>query len=149
MRAVVQRVTRASVSVDGAIVGAIDGGLMVLLGVHRDDTDADAAALADKIAHLRVFSDADGKLNRDVIEAGGAVLLVSQFTLCGDARKGRRPSYVTAAGPEEADRLYREVGRRLRSAGLTVAEGIFRASMFVELVNDGPVTILLDSHRVF
>ena len=149
MRAVVQRVSRASVSVDGEVLGAIDHGLVVLVGVALGDGDAEARWLADKIATLRVFPDDEGVMNRSVLEADGAVLAVSQFTLLGDARKGRRPSYVHAAPPDEADRLYRAVIVALRATGLRVAEGRFQAHMQVELVNDGPVTILLDSAKAF
>ena len=149
MRAVVQRVSEASVRVDGRTVAQIGAGLLVLLGVARDDTEADAALLADKVVHLRVFPDDEGRMNRSVLEAGGAVLVVPQFTLYGDARKGRRPSYVDAAPPEEADRLYRHFTARVRASGLEVGEGVFRADMDVSLVNRGPVTLLLDSRRLF
>jgi D-tyrosyl-tRNA(Tyr) deacylase len=149
VRAVVQRVAEASVRVEGRVMGAIGPGLMVLLGVGRGDGQNDAFDLADKIAHLRVFPDEDGKMNRSVGEAGGAILVVPQFTLYGDCRKGRRPSYVDAAPPEEADRLFRCFVERVRAAGLPVAEGVFRADMDVALINRGPVTLLLDSRRLF
>lgn len=149
MRAVVQRVTEASVRVDGAVVGQIGAGVLVLLGVGRGDAAADAEFLADKVAHLRIFPDGAGVMNRSLVEAGGAALVVSQFTLLGDARKGRRPSYVDAAGPEEANRLYEHFCARLRAAGPRVATGTFRAMMDVALVNHGPVTLLLDSRKLF
>jgi len=149
MRAVVQRVAEAAVRVDSAVVGAIGPGLMVLLGVGRGDGEKDADELADKVVHLRVFPDVEGKMNRSVGESGGAVLVVPQFTLYGDCRKGRRPSYVEAAAPEEADRLFRYFVETVRRSGLPVAEGVFRADMDVALVNQGPVTLLLDSRRVF
>lgn len=149
MRAVVQRVARASVRVDGRPVGEIGGGLVVLLGVGRDDGPSDAEYVAGKVADLRIFDDGQGKLNRAVDEAGGEVLLVSQFTLYGDCRKGRRPSFDAAAPPDAARALYEDVARRLRGRGLRVETGEFQALMRVELVNDGPVTVLLDSRRGF
>ncbi|MEA2787339.1 MAG: D-aminoacyl-tRNA deacylase [Candidatus Eremiobacteraeota bacterium] len=149
MRAVIQRVTRASVTVDGRIEGAIERGLVALIGVSVDDTEADAEALAHKIAGLRVFDDGAGAMNLGAAEAGAAVLVVSQFTLLGDARKGRRPSFVTAARGEQAEHLYERVAAGLRAAGLPVATGVFGADMAVELVNDGPVTILIDTKRAF
>jgi D-tyrosyl-tRNA(Tyr) deacylase len=149
MRAVLQRVTRASVTVEGTLVGRIGLGWLVLLGVARGDTDDDADRIADKVANLRAFEDDQGKMNRSVLEVEGDVLVVSQFTLLGDCRAGRRPSFTEAAEPAEADRLYRRVVERLTAAGLTVATGVFRAMMDVELVNDGPVTLLLDSRRLF
>ena len=149
MRAVVQRVNRADVRVEGQSVGAIEAGLLVLLGVHQDDAETDVESMASKIAHLRVMADGAGKMNRSVMDAGGAVLLVSQFTLCGDVRKGRRPNYSSAAPAEVAERRYLQVADRLRGLGLRVALGSFGANMEVESVNDGPVTILLDTHRVF
>ena len=145
MRAVVQRVTRASVSVDGSVVSEIGHGFLVLLGVRSGDAPADAAYLAGKIAGLRVFADEEGRMNRSVVDVGGAVLLVSQFTLYADTRRGRRPSFVEAAAPEEAEPLVRLVAEELRGAGVEVGEGVFGASMSVELVNGGPVTIILDS----
>ena len=147
MRAVLQRVRRASVTVDGRIVGAIGHGLLVLLGVGRDDTDRDAEYVAAKIRDLRLFADADGRMNRSVVEVGGAVLVVSQFTLFGDCRRGRRPSYSGAAPPDRARELYEAVLERLRVHGLPVQAGEFQALMDVELVNHGPVTVLLDSSR--
>lgn len=149
MRAVVQRVAEAAVRVEGRPAGAIGAGLLVLLGVGRGDGEKDADELADKVVHLRVFPDEDGRMNRSVRETGGAVLVVPQFTLYGDCRKGRRPSYVEAAPPEEADRLFRYFTERVRASGLQVAEGVFRADMDVSLVNRGPVTLLLDSRRLF
>jgi MAF protein/D-tyrosyl-tRNA(Tyr) deacylase len=145
MRALLQRVTRASVSVDGAVLGSIGEGLVVLAGVRRGDTRGDCEWIAEKIAGLRIFQDEEGRMNRSVVEAKGAVLLVSQFTLYGDSRKGRRPSFDRAAPPEEAVPLLDELERRLRAAGLVVATGRFGAHMHVDLLNDGPVTILLDS----
>jgi D-tyrosyl-tRNA(Tyr) deacylase len=149
MRAVVQRVSRAEVRVDGIVVGAVERGFLVLLGVARADVEADAAALADKVAALRVFEDDAGKMNLALAEVGGAVLVVSQFTLLGDVRKGNRPSFVEAAPPEQGQALYQEFCELLRAKGLPVATGTFRAMMDVELVNDGPVTILLDSRKAF
>jgi len=146
---VVQRVSEASVRVDGAAVGRIGQGLAVLLGVARDDRERDAEYLADKVLNLRVFPDQEGQMNRSVLDVGGGVLVVSQFTLLGDVRKGRRPSYGEAAPPEEADRLYEHFVERLRPSGLEVATGVFRAMMDVALVNQGPVTILLDSRKQF
>jgi D-tyrosyl-tRNA(Tyr) deacylase len=145
MRAVVQRVSEASVRVDGRVVGEIGPGLLVLLGVGQGDTQADAEYLADKSVNLRIFEDEAGQMNRSVLEVGGSLLVVSQFTLYGDTRKGRRPSFIDAAPPEEANRLYRHFVERARASGLPVAEGIFRALMDVALVNRGPVTLLLDS----
>jgi len=149
VRAVVQRVAEAEVRVDGGVAGAIGGGLVVLLGVGAGDTEADAEYLADKVLTLRVFPDEAGQMNRSVLDVRGGLLVVSQFTLLGDARKGRRPSYSDAAPPEEANRLYERFVSRLRPSGLTVATGVFRASMDVALVNQGPVTILLDSRKLF
>jgi D-tyrosyl-tRNA(Tyr) deacylase len=149
MRAVVQRVSNASVTVDDAPTGAIERGLLVFVGVAVDDDERDADTLAQKIGGLRVFDDADGTMNLALADVGGAVLLVSQFTLLGDVRRGRRPSFVAAARGEFAERLYERVASGLRAAGLSVAEGRFGADMAVALVNDGPVTILIDSKRVF
>ena len=149
MRAVVQRVRHASVRVDEEIVGAIGQGLLVLLGVDVNDGNGDADYLADKIIGLRIFNDDDGKFNRSLEDVGGAVLLVSQFTLHGDCRKGRRPSFIAAARPEQAIPLYERVGSLLRKKGVDVANGIFGAHMEVELLNDGPVTLLLDSGKAF
>lgn len=149
MRAVVQRVSRASVTVDGEQVAAIEGGLLVLVGVATDDTEADARWLADKVRTLRVFDDDAGVMNRSVEDAAGAVLLVSQFTLHGDARRGRRPSYITAAQPDVAAPLFEQVAGHLSASGVPVQTGRFRTHMAVESVNDGPVTILLDSRKAF
>lgn len=149
MRAVVQRVKEASVSVDGAVVGRIGRGLLVLLGVGQGDSQADVDYVADKTANLRIFEDDAGHMNRSALDVSGAVLVVSQFTLYGDARNGRRPGFSSAAPPEEANRLYEAVVARLRSAGLPVETGTFRTMMDVALVNHGPVTILLDSRKNF
>jgi D-aminoacyl-tRNA deacylase len=145
MRSVVQRVARGAVRVDRQVVGEIGHGLLVLLGVAAGDTEADARWTADKLAQLRIFEDEAGKMNRSVQDVGGWVLLVSQFTLLGDARKGNRPSFVGAAPPGEANALYESVAALLRARGLPVAQGVFRAHMEVESVNDGPVTLILDS----
>lgn len=147
MRAVVQRVASARVLVGGQVVGAVDLGLLVLLGVTHDDTAEDAAHLAGKIAGLRIFEDAEGKMNRSLPEVGGSLLVVSQFTLYGDCRKGRRPSFDAAAGPDQARQLYEEFVATLRELGVCTATGVFQAHMQVELVNDGPVTMLLDTAR--
>jgi D-tyrosyl-tRNA(Tyr) deacylase len=149
VRAVVQRVKEASCRVGGEVVGAIGPGLVVLLGVGAGDTEKDADYLADKVLNLRVFPDEAGQMNLSVRDVAGGLLVVSQFTLLGDVRKGRRPSYSDAAPPEEADRLYRGFVSRVRLSGLAVATGVFRAMMDVALVNEGPVTILLDSRRLF
>lgn len=149
MRAVIQRVTQAKVSVDGETIGAIGAGLLVLLGVAKDDAEADAVYLADKTAGLRILEDADGKMNCSAEEAGAEILVVSQSTLFGDSRRGRRPSFDAAAGPHLADSLYQRYVELLHTKGLTVATGKFRATMSVELTNDGPVTILLDSKKLF
>ena len=149
MRAVVSRVRWARVLVDGEVVGEIGPGLLVLVGVTHTDGPAEAAWLAEKIAGLRVFDDDEGRMNRSLVEAGGGALVVSQFTLYGDARRGRRPSYVDAARPEQAAPLVDAVAERLAAAGVKVAAGRFRAHMTVESSGDGPVTILLDSARTF
>jgi D-tyrosyl-tRNA(Tyr) deacylase len=149
MRAVVQRVSRGEVRVDGAVVGAVGKGYVVLLGVARDDGEADAVTMAGKLAGLRIFPDQAGKMNRALAEVGGGLLLVSQFTLLGDARQGNRPGFTEAAPPEAADALYQRVAALLRQRGLPVATGVFRADMAVELVNDGPITILLDTRKNF
>jgi D-tyrosyl-tRNA(Tyr) deacylase len=149
MRLVIQRVSRAEVRVDGAVVGAVGRGLAVLLGVAVGDDQAAVRWAADKTAGLRVFEDAAGKMNLSVLDVGGGVLVVSQFTLLGDARKGNRPGFTAAAAPELANALYERYCAALRERGLTVATGVFRATMEVELVNEGPVTILLDSSRLF
>lgn len=145
MRSVVQRVSRGVVRVDRQVVGEVGHGLVVLLGVAAGDGPEDARWTADKLAQLRIFEDDAGKMNRSVQDVGGSILLVSQFTLLGDARKGNRPSFVGAAPPEPANALYEEVAGVLRARGVPVATGVFRAHMEVELVNDGPVTLLLDS----
>ena len=149
MRAVVQRVKRAAVRVNGGVVGSIGPGLLVLVGIGKTDSDTDVQNLAEKIVNLRVFEDEHGKMNRSLLEMGGQVLCVSQFTLYGDCRKGRRPSYDQAAGPDTAQRLYDDFVKALRSFGIVVATGQFQAMMEVELVNDGPVTLLLDSEKKF
>ena len=149
MRAVVQRVSRALVSVDGEVVGKIGAGLLVLLGVGKDDTQADADYLVAKTVGLRIFDDAAGKMNLSVAEARGSTLAVSQFTLYGDVRKGRRPSYDQAAPPQVANELYEYFVRKLRESEVICEMGRFQAIMQVELVNDGPVTVLLDSSRIF
>ncbi|MBE2249275.1 MAG: D-tyrosyl-tRNA(Tyr) deacylase [Myxococcus sp.] len=145
MRAVLQRVKEASVTVDGAVVGAIGPGLLVLLGVGKGDTDADVDFMVDKVPGLRIFEDEAGKMNRALVDGSKALLAVSQFTLFADTKKGRRPSFIDAMPPDEARRLYAAFCEKCRAAGLTVAEGVFAADMKVALVNDGPVTILLDS----
>ena len=149
MRAVVQRSGPASVTIDGEGAGAIDHGLVVLVAVAPDDGDAQAKWLADKVANLRILADDEGKMNRSLLESGGEALVISQFTLYGDARKGRRPSFVRAAQGDEAKRLYEKVIAELRALGITCASGEFGAMMQVSLVNDGPVTILLDSGKSF
>ena len=149
MRAVVQRVTRAQVSVDEQIVGRIERGLLVLLGVSREDSEKDADYLAEKIIGLRIFEDKGGKMNLEVASVAGAVLVVSQFTLYGDARRGKRPSFDAAAPPERARELYEYFVERIRASGLKCETGRFQEMMQVELVNDGPVTILLDSAKIF
>lgn len=149
VRAVVQRVSEASVRVEGELAGAIGPGLVVLLGVGGGDGERDVEYLAEKVLNLRVFPDQAGQMNRSVLEVRGGLLVVSQFTLYGDARRGRRPSYIEAAPPEEANRLYERFVDRLRPSGLTVASGVFRAMMDLALVNQGPVTILLDSRKTF
>jgi D-aminoacyl-tRNA deacylase len=149
MRAVVQRVSRASVRVDGKLVGEIGRGLLALLGVAEGDADADAAYLAEKISGLRIFEDEAGKMNLGVMEVGGAVLVVSQFTLFGDVRWGKRPSFDAAARPEQARAMYEHFVERVRAFGLRCETGRFQKMMEVELVNSGPVTILLDSKKLF
>ena len=149
MRAVVQRVTRAKVTVNDEIVGEIGNGLVVLLGIARDDTRLDAAYLVDKITALRIFDDQEGKMNLSLKDVNGGVLIVSQFTLYGDVRRGLRPSWIDAAAPEVAEPLYEFFVRQTRTMVDEVATGSFRAMMQVELVNDGPVTILLDSRKLF
>jgi len=149
MRAVVQRVSRASVAVEGRVVGEIGPGLLVLLGVSTNDAQADADYLAEKIAGLRIFEDGDGKMNRSVADVGGAVLAVSQFTLYGDVRRGKRPSFDAAARPEHARELYEHFVAQIRGHGLRCETGQFQAAMSVSLLNQGPVTILLDSSKSF
>jgi D-tyrosyl-tRNA(Tyr) deacylase len=149
MRAVVQLVSSASVRVGEKIIGRIGGGLVVFLGVHRQDSAKDVAYLAEKIVNLRIFADDDGLMNRSLLESGGEILVVSQFTLFGDCRKGRRPSYGTAALPEKAEELYDLFIAALKNFGVAVATGEFRAMMDVSLVNSGPVTMLIDSTRLF
>jgi D-tyrosyl-tRNA(Tyr) deacylase len=149
MRAVVQRVSRAQVAVSGEITGEIGLGLLVLLGVGRDDTEADASYLAEKIVGLRIFEDASGKMNLALAEVGGSVLAISQFTLYGDVRRGKRPSFDAAAPPEKARKLYELFVERIRARGLRCETGRFQEMMKVELVNEGPVTILLDSQKAF
>ena len=149
MRAVVQRVSEARVRVDGQVVGEIARGLLVLLGVSGQDTAADVTYIASKIRGLRIFPDEQGKMNRSVEDIHGAVLLVSQFTLYGDARGGRRPSFIQAAPPDKAKALYEEAIRELRGAGVPVETGVFQADMQVQLINDGPITLLLDSSKQF
>lgn len=148
MRGVVQRVLEAHVKVDGQIVGQIEQGLVVLLGVAEGDTEADLKYLVEKTINLRIFEDDDGKMNRSVLDVGGSILAISQFTLLGDCRKGRRPSFISAAKPEEANALYEEYVRRIREQGVTVETGIFQADMKVHLINDGPVTLMLDSSKI-
>jgi D-tyrosyl-tRNA(Tyr) deacylase len=149
MRAVVQRVSRASVTVDGRVTGEIGPGLMILLGVGRQDTSRVAASMAEKLANLRIFEDDQGKMNRSLLEVKGAALVVSQFTLYGDARGQRRPSFISAAPPDKAKTLYEEFTVAMQGLGVSVATGIFQTAMSVELVNEGPVTILLDSDKTF
>jgi D-tyrosyl-tRNA(Tyr) deacylase len=149
MRAVVQRVSSARVIVEGNVTGEIAAGLMVLVAVGRDDSAATASTMAEKIVNLRIFNDEQGKMNRSLLDTGGAVLAVSQFTLYGDARGQRRPSFIHAAPPEQGKALYEEFVRALQALGVHVGTGVFQTHMSVELVNDGPVTILLDSDKVF
>jgi D-aminoacyl-tRNA deacylase len=149
MRAVLQRVTRARVLVDGKVTGEIGSGLAVLVAVGREDTVASAASMAEKIVNLRIFSDEHGKMNRSLLEVGGAVLAVSQFTLYGDARGQRRPSFIHAAPPEQGKTLYEEFVRALQALGVRIATGVLQTHMSLEIVNDGPVTILLDSDKLF
>jgi D-tyrosyl-tRNA(Tyr) deacylase len=149
MRAVLQRVTSARVLVDGNVTGEIGAGLAVLIAVGRDDTVATAVSIAEKIVNLRIFGDEQGKMNRSLLDVGGAVLAVSQFTLYGDARDQRRPSFIHAAPPEQGKALYEELVRALLALGARVATGVFQTHMSVEIMNDGPVTILLDSDKLF
>jgi len=149
MRAVVQRVSRAHVTLEGRVAGEIAAGLMILLGVGRNDTSAVAASMAEKIANLRIFEDDQGKMNRSLLDVRGSALVISQFTVYGDARGQRRPSFITAAPPEQAKKLYEDFCEALRQLGVTVATGVFGEMMSVELVNEGPVTILLNSDKAF
>ena len=149
MRAVIQRVEQASVSVEGEIRGQIGAGFLVLIGVEEGDGDADFKYIADKVPNLRVFEDEQGKMNRSLLDVGGELLAVSQFTLLGDARGGRRPSFITAARPETADPMYERLVADWRARGIRVETGVFGAHMMVSLVNDGPVTVLVDSRRRF
>ena len=149
MRAVVQRVSRARVTVKGRVTGEIGAGLMILLGIGRSDGAAVAVSVAEKIAHLRIFEDDEGKMNRSLLDVKGSALVVSQFTLYGDARGQRRPSFIAAAPPDQANELYEDFNEALRNLGISVATGIFKAMMSVESVNEGPVTILLDSDKTF
>jgi D-tyrosyl-tRNA(Tyr) deacylase len=149
MRAVLQRVSRARVLVDSRATGEIGAGLVVLVAVGREDTPEVARTMAEKVANLRIFADDEGKMNRSLLDSGGSALVVSQFTLYGDARGQRRPSFIEAAPPELANALYEEFAKQLRGMGVPVETGVFRAQMQVELVNDGPVTILLDSSKLF
>jgi D-aminoacyl-tRNA deacylase len=149
MRAVVQRVSRSKVTVEGQVAGEIGPGLMVLLGVGKEDTPATSVAMAEKVANLRIFEDDQGKMNRSLLEVQGSALVVSQFTLYGDARGQRRPSFISAGPPDLAKKLYEEFCEALRGLGVPVGTGVFQAMMSVELVNEGPVTILLDSDKTF
>jgi len=149
MRAVIQRVRRSSVTVDERVTGEIGHGLMVLLGVEEKDTEKDLDYMVDKIPNLRIFEDADGKMNLSLLDVGGELLVVSQFTLLGDARKGRRPGFTDAARPEMANAMYETLVTRIAALGVKVETGQFQAHMMVDILNDGPVTILLDSHKLF
>ena len=149
MRAVIQKVNQSSVSVDGEVKGAIGPGFTVLIGVEEGDTEKDARYIADKITGLRIFEDEDDKLNLSIEDIGGEILAISQFTLLADARKGRRPGFTKAARPEEANALYQQVIACMREKGIHVEEGVFQTHMVVQIENDGPVTILLDSHKLF
>jgi D-aminoacyl-tRNA deacylase len=149
VRAVVQRVSRARVTVEGRVTGEIGAGLMILLGIGRNDASAVAVSMAEKIAQLRIFEDDEGKMNRSLLEVKGSALVVSQFTLYGDARGQRRPSFIAAAPTDQAKKLYEEFSEALRKLGISVATGVFKAMMSVESVNEGPVTILLDSDKAF
>ncbi|MFP6617397.1 MAG: D-aminoacyl-tRNA deacylase [Candidatus Hydrogenedentota bacterium] len=149
MRAVIQRVTESSVKVEGEIVGEIGPGLMVLLGIEEDDSEKEVTTLVKKITDLRIFNDENGKFNLSLTDTGGSVLVISQFTLLGDCRKGRRPSFIKSARPETAVPLYESVIEGLRKAGVEVASGVFGAHMDVHLINDGPVTLLIDTNKAF
>ena len=147
MIAVLQRVSRAGVTIEGRVSGSIGSGLVILLGVHKTDTETDVKFLVEKSANLRIFSDSVGKMNLSLLDTGGSALVISQFTLVGDWRKGRRPSFIGAAPPEQGERLYEQFIAGLRGRGVAVQTGVFGAMMEVELVNDGPVTFVLDSKR--
>ncbi len=149
MRAVIQRVTRAKVTVNGRQTGNISEGLMVLVGVHRDDSERDVTWMADKLVHLRIFEDQDGLMNRSLLDSGGEILIVSQFTLLGDCRKGRRPSWSSAAPPDLANTLYLQLVQAVKTYGVNTATGEFQSMMDVSLVNNGPVTLLIDSQKNF
>ncbi|MEE9555795.1 MAG: D-aminoacyl-tRNA deacylase [Candidatus Adiutricales bacterium] len=149
MRAVIQRVSRGSVLVDGEEIGAIGSGLVILLGVHRDDNTEDGKYLAQKIVNLRIFSDENGKMNRSLLDVGGQALIVSQFTLWGDTRKGRRPSFIKAAEPDQAEKLYQNFVSEMNRQNITTATGEFGAMMELALINEGPVTLILDSRKEF
>jgi len=149
MRTVVQRVSRSRVTVEGRVTGEIDAGLLIFLGIGRNDASAVAVSMAEKIAHLRIFEDNERKMNRSLLDVKGSALGVSQFTLYGDARGQRRPSFIAAAPPEQANKLYEEFNEALRKLGVSVATGVFQAMMSVESVNEGQVTILLDSDKTF
>ncbi len=149
MRAVVQRVSRAKVSVDGDVKGQIEKGLLVFLGVHRDDEENDLEYIADKVAGLRIFEDEEGKMNLSVEDVGGEILLISQFTLLGDVKKGKRPSFIEAARPDKGDEYYEKCIELLKAKGIHVEKGQFGAHMMIDNINDGPVTIMIDSHKKF
>jgi D-tyrosyl-tRNA(Tyr) deacylase len=149
LRAVFQRVTKAKVAVDGQVVSSIEGGALILLAVGKEDTDRDAAYMAEKLVGLRVFADDEGKMNRSLLDVGGQAIVVSQFTLYGDVKKGKRPGFDDAAAPDVGDRLYQQVVQRMRELGVTTGTGVFGAHMEVELCNDGPVTILISSQKEF
>jgi len=149
MRAVIQRVTSSDVTVDGVVTGAIGKGLVVLLGVEDNDDSGDVEYMADKIPNLRIFEDSEGKMNLSLVDVGGDMLVISQFTLFGDCRKGRRPGFTQAARPEKANALYREFIQRCSKAGIHIEEGVFQAEMLVRINNDGPVTIIMDSKKTF
>ncbi|TKB08450.1 D-aminoacyl-tRNA deacylase [Desulforhopalus sp. IMCC35007] len=147
MRVIVQRVSRAQVSVEGQVIGAIQRGLLVFVGIRKEDTEKDLQWLADKIIHLRIFEDTEGKMNKSLADIEGEMLIISQFTLYGDCRKGRRPGFSNAAPPLHAEPLYQQFITEIKTKGIKVATGVFQADMQVELINDGPVTLLLDSEK--
>lgn len=149
MRTVVQRVSKAQVSIEGDVKGVIGKGLVILLGIRREDTTKELQWLVDKVVHLRIFEDESGKMNKSLTDIGGEMLIISQFTLYGDCRKGRRPGFSTAAPPAIAEPLYQQFIKEVKAKGITVATGTFQAEMQVELINDGPVTLLLDSEKKF